>query len=116
MGYCRRVSESGGHRRETSLNRPWQIPEGGKAMKYRKASDILPDHLLKEIQKYVSGEILYIPSRNARAKWGEGSGAKAFYAHRNEEIRAKYFSGKTLEELAEEYALSPETLRKIVYK
>lgn len=85
-------------------------------MKYRNASDILPDHLLREIQKYVSGETLYVPSRKERAGWGEGSGARAFYAHRNEEIREKYYSGRSLEELAEEYALSTETLRKIVYK
>jgi len=48
-------------------------------MKYRNASDILPDELLKEVQKYTSGETLYIPSSKERKKWGHGSGARIFY-------------------------------------
>jgi hypothetical protein len=47
-------------------------------MKYRNASDILPDKLLKEVQKYTSGETLYIPSTIERKKWGHGSGARIF--------------------------------------
>ncbi len=37
-------------------------------MKYRNASDILPDELLKEVQKYTSGETLCIPSNIERKK------------------------------------------------
>lgn len=86
-------------------------------MKYRNASDILPDELLKEIRKYISGEALYIPSDRERKKWGSGSGARKFYALRNEEIRSKFFNHKLkMEKLAEEYCLSVETIRKIVYK
>lgn len=86
-------------------------------MKYRNASDILPDELLKEIQKYASGEVLYIPSEKKRKQWGTGSGAKKFYEQRNEEIRHKYFHQKvTIDVLCEEYCLSDETIRKILYK
>ncbi len=85
-------------------------------MKYRNASDILPDELLKEVQKYVSGETLYIPGNMERKKWGHGSGARSFYKQRNEEIKNKYFHGTSIYELAEEYCLSVETIRKIVYK
>ncbi|HBT63817.1 MAG TPA: hypothetical protein DEB10_04035 [Ruminococcaceae bacterium] len=85
-------------------------------MKYRNASDILPDELLKEVQKYASGETLYIPSNTERKKWGHGSGERVFYSQRNEEIRNKYFHKESIEELAEEYCLSTETIRKIVYK
>lgn len=85
-------------------------------MKYKNASDILPDKLLREIQKYISGELLYIPSGKARKKWGEGSGARQFYAARNEEIRRKYFDKIDIETLAEEYNLSVDTIRKIVFK
>lgn len=85
-------------------------------MKYRNASDILPDELLKEVQKYASGETLYIPSSIERKKWGHGSGARVFYKQRNEEIRSKYFHKTSIDELAEEYCLSTETIRKIVYK
>ena len=85
-------------------------------MKYRNASDILPDELLKEVQKYTSGETLYIPSSIERKKWGHGSGARIFYKQRNEEIRNKYFHKTSIDTLAEEYCLSAETIRKIVYK
>ncbi len=44
-------------------------------MKYRNASEVLPDELIKEIQKYTSGEAIYIPSHQERKKWGSGSGA-----------------------------------------
>ena len=85
-------------------------------MKYKKASDILPDKLLREVQKFVEGETLYIPKGKKRKKWGENSGGRRFYKERNEEIRNKYFHKVSIEELAEDYGLSYETIRKIVYK
>lgn len=85
-------------------------------MKYKNASEILPDALLKEIQKYASGEILYIPNDAKRKEWGQGSGARQFYRERNEEIRQKYFHKATISQLAADYGLSYETIRKIVYK
>ena len=86
-------------------------------MKYRNAGDILPDKLLKELQQYAQGEVLYVPSDKVRKKWGTRSGAKIFYEQRNEEIRRKYFNLKvSLEELCEEYSLSDETVKKILYK
>lgn len=85
-------------------------------MKYLNASDILPDKLLREVQKYADGKALYIPKNNQRRKWGEGSGARNFYEERNEKIRAKYASNTSMEVLAEEYCLTVETIRKIVYK
>ena len=85
-------------------------------MKYRNASDILPDKLLKELQRYVSGGALYVPSGQERQKWGAGSGARAYYRQRNEEIQTKFFRGAGLGRLSEEYHLSAETIRKIVYK
>lgn len=30
-------------------------------MKYVNAAEILPDKLLKELQKYIEGEVLYVP-------------------------------------------------------
>lgn len=85
-------------------------------MKCKNAAEVLPDELLKELQKYVSGETLYVPSHKERKKWGSGSGARSFYAQRNEEIQYKFFHNISMEELAEEYNLSIETIRKIVYK
>jgi Mor family transcriptional regulator len=85
-------------------------------MKYKRASDILPDELLREVQKYIEGEALYIPKGQVRKKWGESSGGRAFFLRRNEEIRNKFFHKVPIDELAEEYSLSYETIRKIVYK
>lgn len=51
-----------------------------------------------------------------RKEWGHGSGARIFYRQRNEEIKNKYFRKVSIDELAGEYCLSAETIRKIVYK
>ncbi len=83
-------------------------------MKYRNAQDILPDRLLKELQQYVSGETLYIPNNREKKSWGESSGAREYYKKRNEEIRQKYGAGISMEELAEQYHLSVDSIRKIV--
>jgi hypothetical protein len=84
-------------------------------MKYRKASDVLPAELLKEVQKYVDGEALYFPKYKKRRNWGESTGAQNFYQQRNKEIREKYAQKITIDVLALEYNLSVETIRKIVF-
>ena len=85
-------------------------------MKYMNAAEVLPDELLREVQKYVSGDVIYVPSSESRKKWGEGSGARQFYAARNEEIRQLYFNHIDIDTLADQYALSVDTIRKIVFK
>lgn len=85
-------------------------------MRYRNASDIFPDKLLKEIQKYSTGELIYIPEKSEKKQWGERSGSRDYYVKRNAEIRRKYREGKTIMELAEEYGLSRDTIRRILYR
>lgn len=85
-------------------------------MKYKNASHVLPDKLLKEIQKYVAGEVIYIPKPEEKKKWGEGSGARQFYKERNEKIQEDYQKGMTMDELMEKYALSLESIRRIIYR
>ncbi|MBQ8642059.1 MAG: hypothetical protein IJ480_07550 [Clostridia bacterium] len=85
-------------------------------MKYKNAQDILPDKLLKELQKYVSGETLYIPQAEEKKGWGELSGARGYYARRNEEIIQRYRAGETMDALAERFHLSVDSIRKILYK
>ena len=86
-------------------------------MKYRNAADIFPAELLNEIQKYASGELIYIPQSSERKDWGSASGAKTFYVERNSEIRRKYQeNGKKIGELAIEYGLSTDSIRRILYK
>ena len=46
-------------------------------MKYIKANSILPISLIEELQNYIQGGYIYIPSRNVNKKgWGELSGYK----------------------------------------
>lgn len=85
-------------------------------MRYVKAETILPDNLVREIQKYIQGEYVYIPSENTiRKKWGEKSGNRDFLQNRNEDIRNKYKSGYSMEDLAEEFFLSVDSIKKIIY-
>lgn len=85
-------------------------------MKSVNAAQLLPDHLLKEIQHYIQGEALYIPTRpSSRRKWGESSGAAGYYKIRNGEIRQGFRQGQSMDQLSEKYGLSIESIRKIVY-
>ena len=84
-------------------------------MKYKNAQEILPDRLLKELQQYVSGETIYVPNAQEKKPWGETSGARSYYKQRNAQIREKYRSGTAIEELAQSYNLSVDSIRKILY-
>lgn len=84
-------------------------------MKYENGKDIFPEKLLKQIQKYAAGKVVYIPVGETKRPWGETSGYKRFLAERNRDIKAKFKSGIDIEKLADEYYLSVESIRKIVY-
>lgn len=85
-------------------------------MKYVKATAILPEELIIEIQKYVQGETIYIPKpKQSHQKWGARSGIRTLIKDRNASIRNEFKSGKSINQLAEEYFLSIETIKKIVY-
>ena len=84
-------------------------------MAYKNAKDILPSELIEEIQKYIDGELLYIPTKSDKTEWGIRSGAKQKYAERNHAIRVQYQSSVSIEELARLYFLSTDSIRKIVY-
>ena len=84
-------------------------------MGYRNAQEIFPEGLLKQIQRYVSGETIYIPAREERKGWGETSGYQRYIRERNEEIRSAFAKGQSIEELMEKYALSYDSIKRIVY-
>ncbi|MGI8387411.1 CD3324 family protein [Robertmurraya sp. P23] len=85
-------------------------------MKYINANKVLPEKLIVEIQKYVQGETLYIPKQETEyQKWGTSSGGRRLLDHRNAAIRNSFISGSSIHQLAEEYYLSTETIKKIVY-
>lgn len=85
-------------------------------MKYVNAIEVIPEELLLEIQKYVSGDLIYIPKvENKRKSWGEVSGIRKEIASRNTEIKEKFRDGSTINQLVSEYCLAYETIKKIVY-
>lgn len=85
-------------------------------MKYVNARSILPKEVLKLLQEYAEGELLYIPKRRQSYKlWGEVSGGRDERKKRNEEIRTAFQNGASLCELADKYCLSEDTIKKIVY-
>ena len=84
-------------------------------MKYKNARDIFPEKLLKQIQKYVSGETIYIPAGDEKKDWGATSGYQQFIRERNAAIREAFQNGKTIEVLMDEYSLSYDSIKKIVY-
>jgi len=85
-------------------------------MRYINAAEVLPKHLLIEIQKHVRGEVLYIPSRDKEIRWGEKSGTRQYFENRNYQIKQQYQSGYSLNQISYEFGLAYETVRKIVYK
>lgn len=83
---------------------------------YVKANNILPEELILEIQKYIQGETLYIPKpKSHHQKWGTLSGTRKKIDERNAFIRNEFNDGKTIYQLADEYFLAIETVKKIVY-
>ena len=84
-------------------------------MKYINAAEILPEKLLKEIQTYIDGNVLYIPKTSARKEWGDISGSRTFYQERNKEMQRLYQEGCSIDALARQYGLAYSTVKKIIY-
>ncbi|WP_214483658.1 CD3324 family protein [Bacillus sp. SM2101] len=85
-------------------------------MSYINANNILPEKLLKELQQYVQGETIYIPkTKNNFQKWGACSGGRQKINERNTSMKNDFKNGKTVYQLAEQYFLSTETVKKIIY-
>jgi hypothetical protein len=85
-------------------------------MSYLNADELLPPELLSQVQSYVQGSLIYIPCQSEkRLQWGERSGARESFDRRNAAIRAAKAEGKRIDDLADEYGLSPGGIRKILY-
>ncbi|TVY02013.1 CD3324 family protein [Cohnella terricola] len=86
-------------------------------MIYKNGRDVLPPRLLQELQKYVNGELVYIPKLDERrARWGEVNGTRQLLAERNKEICQLHSGGASIAELELLYHLSGESIRKIIIK
>ena len=84
-------------------------------MKYINAEKVLPQELVRAIQMYVKGDLLYIPNEDCKKKWGEKSGSKQYYIDRNNEIKKLYKEGQSILQICEMYGLAFDTVRKILY-
>jgi Mor family transcriptional regulator len=86
-------------------------------MSYKNGKDILPPNLLKQLQEYIQGEIIYIPKNGQkRAGWGENNGTRVIIERRNREIFRMYESGTSVMELIQSFHLSEDSIRKIIVK
>jgi len=91
--------------------------KGGKPLQYQNAAQILPPALLKAVQKYVSGTLVYIPVADpGRVGWGGANGAKETYVSRNREIRRLYLAGESVRNIGKRFYLSADSVKKIVNK
>lgn len=84
-------------------------------MKYINAAEILPERLLKELQMYIDGEVVYIPKSSMKKEWGAASGSRTFYQERNREIQKLYREGSSIDMLMKRYGLAYSTIKKIIY-
>ena len=86
-------------------------------MEYKNGAHVLPATLLEQLQKYVQGEIIYIPVPDENhLGWGCKNGTRQMIEERNRDIYIKYVSGLTVDGLASLFNLSHESIRKIIYK
>lgn len=86
-------------------------------MSYINAEKVLPAWLVDEIRSYTGDGLIYIPpDRTIRREWGSRSGAKQMLEARNNEIRIRKSKGVTVSQLADEYNLSEDTIKRILYR
>lgn len=80
----------------------------------KNAGDIIPEELLKSRNTLQGNSCIFLP-RKKRA-WGETSGYRDQLQKRNRMIRNKYANGLTVSELVDEYFLSLDSIKKIIYR
>ena len=82
--------------------------------KYNNAKKVLPQSLIEEIQKYIDGTHIYIPSKEKKA-WGIGTGAREHLDKRNLQMINDFNNGVEIKILANMYGLSEERIKSIIY-
>lgn len=86
-------------------------------MSYINAEKVLPEWLVAQIRSYIGDGLIYIPPGNSsRRAWGSRSGARQMLDARNNEIRTKKDAGVTVSQLAKEYHLCEDTIKRIIYR
>lgn len=82
-------------------------------MKYKNAGEILPQHLVEEIQKYLQGEFLYIPQKDKQTHRAVTE-YKIEFEKRNNRIYKMHLEGMKNEALAQNFNLSQSSIRRII--
>lgn len=84
-------------------------------MQYVNAKEILPEQLLRELQQYAEGNLIYIPRMTAGER-DSRSESRRLLNERNAEIRRRKQEGASIDELMVDYFLSYDSIKRIVYK
>ncbi|HHW67853.1 MAG TPA: hypothetical protein GXX16_09160 [Epulopiscium sp.] len=82
-------------------------------MSYLRAEDVLPIEVLTLVQKYVSGESIYIPAKGKK-KWGDSTNTREILECRNQDIIRKYQNGMSIKDLSKEYFLTEKSIQRII--
>lgn len=81
-------------------------------MSYVNADTVLPEDLIREIQKYVNGANLYIPKK--RKERSHRSAYRQEISERNREIFQAFLKGSSVPELSEVFFLSEKSIYRIL--
>lgn len=82
-------------------------------MRYIRADEILPPELLEAVQKYIDGQLIYIPSKE-KQEWGSVTASRKYYCERNKEIFLEWKAGASTEELSLRFSLSEKSVQRIL--
>jgi len=82
-------------------------------MRYIRADEILPPELLEAVQKYIDGQLIYIPSKE-KQEWGSVTASRKYYCERNREIFLEWKTGASTEELSLRFSLSEKSVQRIL--
>ena len=84
-------------------------------MKYKNASDVLPEELVKAIQEYIQGEVIYIPKADRKA-YRNDTEYKVELSKRNTRIFRMHLEGMSNFQLARNFSLAESSIRRILIK
>ena len=83
-------------------------------MNYISAKDVLPMEIIKQIQYYVDGQIIYIPKSEPRKKGRKvDTLAKRELSIRNTNIYMEYISGISIKQLSQKYFLVEKVFKEL---
>ena len=86
---------------------------GGAKMGYVRATKVLPDDIIRLIQTYVEGELIYIPKQNKK-RWGTNTETKEILQSRNDQIFADFLEGMSILEISQKYFLVEKSVTRII--